>query len=267
MHPSIPFYSLIVIPVAVAIALFWRRAGRHVEVLRFGRPSTAQSSAGADQGAGRLRLRPEAAAPGPGPGTDPRLHLLGLPGAAGDDRQLHHERAGGGDRRLAARRLLWRIVVVFANLFIGLMLLSLGYFAVAGSRRPARLALSRDAFMILGLIFAIVLTELARRRIPLRRRSRSPSRTLRVPRRAVRLALDGIGPDAGVDRLRRVGLVAHPARAGVPAYLPYSKHLHIITSEPNVYFRNLEPRGALRLMDLEAEPEPTVRSRSSAPRA
>ena len=40
------------------------------------------------------------------------------------------------------------------------------------------------------------------------------------------------------------------------AYLPYSKHLHILTSEPNVYFRNLEPRGALRKMDLEAEPAP-----------
>ena len=43
---------------------------------------------------------------------------------------------------------------------------------------------------------------------------------------------------------------------GFGAYLPYSKHLHILSSEPNVYFRNLEPRGALRKMDLEAEPEP-----------
>ena len=39
-------------------------------------------------------------------------------------------------------------------------------------------------------------------------------------------------------------------------YLPFSKHLHILTSEPNVYLRNLEPRGALRKMDLEAEPAP-----------
>ncbi|HSM39067.1 MAG TPA: (Fe-S)-binding protein, partial [Candidatus Limnocylindrales bacterium] len=49
-------------------------------------------------------------------------------------------------------------------------------------------------------------------------------------------------------------------------YLPYSKHLHILTSEPNVYFRNLEPRGALRKMDLEAEPadgaEPTFGAKS-----
>ena len=39
-------------------------------------------------------------------------------------------------------------------------------------------------------------------------------------------------------------------------YLPYSKHLHILTSEPNVYFRELDPRGALRKMDLEAEAAP-----------
>ena len=47
-------------------------------------------------------------------------------------------------------------------------------------------------------------------------------------------------------------------------YLPYSKHLHILTSEPNVYFRNLEPRGALRKMDLEAEPPPGEGATSSA---
>ena len=33
--------------------------------------------------------------------------------------------------------------------------------------------------------------------------------------------------------------------------LPRSKHFHIITSIPNVFFRKLEPAGALRFMDLE----------------
>ena len=33
--------------------------------------------------------------------------------------------------------------------------------------------------------------------------------------------------------------------------LPRSKHFHIITSIPNVFFRKLEPAGALSLMDLE----------------
>src|SRR5688572_18964194 len=39
-------------------------------------------------------------------------------------------------------------------------------------------------------------------------------------------------------------------------YLPYSKHLHVITSLPNTYFSNTSgpgPRGVMRPMDLEAE--------------
>ncbi len=36
-------------------------------------------------------------------------------------------------------------------------------------------------------------------------------------------------------------------------YLPFSKHLHIVTSFFNVYFRKLAPRGELPAMDLEDE--------------
>ncbi len=39
-------------------------------------------------------------------------------------------------------------------------------------------------------------------------------------------------------------------------YLPYSKHLHVITSIPNVYFSNANgpmPKGVIRFLDLEAE--------------
>ncbi|HEY5616177.1 MAG TPA: (Fe-S)-binding protein, partial [Bacteroidota bacterium] len=36
-------------------------------------------------------------------------------------------------------------------------------------------------------------------------------------------------------------------------YLPYSKHLHVLTSIPNVYFSSLNPRGALKSLNLEAE--------------
>jgi Fe-S oxidoreductase len=68
------------------------------------------------------------------------------------------------------------------------------------------------------------------------------------------LALEPMGAQAaqagyGVMAWAHIVLVL-----GFGAYLPYSKHLHILTSEPNVYFRNLAPRGALRKMDLEAEP-------------
>src|SRR4029077_2408605 len=36
-------------------------------------------------------------------------------------------------------------------------------------------------------------------------------------------------------------------------YLPFSKHLHIATSFFNIFFRKLQPRGELPVMDLEAE--------------
>ena len=36
-------------------------------------------------------------------------------------------------------------------------------------------------------------------------------------------------------------------------YLPYSKHLHVLTSVPNVYFSSLKPKGALNPINLEAE--------------
>ncbi len=36
-------------------------------------------------------------------------------------------------------------------------------------------------------------------------------------------------------------------------YLPYSKHLHVLTSIPNVYLSSLQPRGRLSKLDLEDE--------------
>jgi len=36
-------------------------------------------------------------------------------------------------------------------------------------------------------------------------------------------------------------------------YLPYSKHLHVLTSLPNVYFSSLRPRGELPRLNLEDE--------------
>ena len=37
------------------------------------------------------------------------------------------------------------------------------------------------------------------------------------------------------------------------SYLPYSKHLHVITGIPNVFFQNLRPYGELRKLDLDSE--------------
>jgi Fe-S oxidoreductase len=42
---------------------------------------------------------------------------------------------------------------------------------------------------------------------------------------------------------------------GFAAYLPQSKHLHIVTTLPNVFFRSQRPRGALRFVDKIEEQE------------
>jgi Fe-S oxidoreductase len=36
-------------------------------------------------------------------------------------------------------------------------------------------------------------------------------------------------------------------------YLPYSKHLHVLSSVPNVFFAKLEPRGTLKALNLQDE--------------
>ncbi|HUG95821.1 MAG TPA: hypothetical protein VMK30_06725, partial [Pleomorphomonadaceae bacterium] len=49
--------------------------------------------------------------------------------------------------------LLWVLAIFGANVFIGLVLVGIGYSTIRRiAIRPARLALSRDAFVILGLI-------------------------------------------------------------------------------------------------------------------
>ena len=40
---------------------------------------------------------------------------------------------------------------------------------------------------------------------------------------------------------------------GFLAYIPYSKHLHILASEPNVFFTKTRPRGKLEALDLDLE--------------
>jgi Fe-S oxidoreductase/nitrate reductase gamma subunit len=255
MHPSIPLYFLIVIPVAVAIAMFWRRAGRHVEMLGFGQPlDRSDRPMERVRGLavfvfGQKRLLNDL-----GPGLTHAfifwgfLVLLATTGNYMLNGMLETVIGwplGGW---------LWGIVVVFANLFIGLIILSLGYAAWRRIvRRPARLALSRDAFIILALILAIVVTELFGDAFRFVALPDAPSRPFAFLAGPLASLLAGIGPEAGATGYGLLAWAHILLVLGFGAYLPYSKHLHILTSEPNVYFRNLEPRGALRRMDLEAE--------------
>ena len=150
--------------------------------------------------------------------------------------------------------IFWSVVVLFANVFIGLVLASVVYYVIRRTIvRPARLALTRDAFVILSLIFLIVLTEWVGDAFAYVVEPDHPARPWALLAGPLSQALAPIGASAAA-----VGydwLVAHPPRPRVRRLPPVWQASPHPLSEPNVYFRNLEPRGALRKMDLEVEPD------------
>jgi len=257
MEATIPFYPLIVVPVAAAIFLFWRRARWHLAVLRAGRPLDRSDrvwdrikSLGVFV-IGQRRLLQDL-----GPGLTHAFVFWGfivLLATTGNylTNGLVETVVGwplGG--------FAWSVIVLFANVFVALVLVSVIYFVVRRTiTRPARLALTRDAFIILGLIFSIVLTEWVGDAFAYVVEPDHHSRAWALLAGPLSLAMEDIGSRAAATGYGVMGWAHIVLVLGFGAYLPYSKHLHIISSEPNVYFRNLEPRGALRKMDLEAEPE------------
>jgi len=255
MAPSIPFYPLIVLPVGLALFLFWRRLRLHLTVLRSGRPLNRT-----DRPIERIKgvliyvIAQRRLLNDVGPGLAHAfifwgfLVLLATTGnylTNGLVESIIGWPVGG---------LLWDAVTVAANLLIGLIIVSIAY---VGMRRilvrPPRLALSRDAFVILALIGVVVVTELFGDAFRFAADPSLGSRPFAVLAGPLSLLLE---PLATQTTTIGFGVFAWAHIVVVLAfltYLPYSKHLHIFTSEPNVYFRNLEPRGALRLMELEAE--------------
>jgi Fe-S oxidoreductase len=255
MAPTIPFYPVVVLPVAAALFLFWRRLRLHLAVLRAGRPLNRT-----DRPVERIKgvliyvIAQRRLLNDIGPGLAHAfifwgfLVLLATTGnylTNGLVEAILGWPLGG---------LLWDAVTALANLLIGLIMASLTYVALRRIlARPPRLALSRDAFIILALIGVVVVTELIGDAFRYAANPSLGSRPFAVLAGPLSLLLEPLGTRVATIGF---GIFAWSHVLVVLAfltYLPYSKHLHIFTSEPNVYFRNLEPRGALRLMDLEAE--------------
>jgi Fe-S oxidoreductase len=104
-----------------------------------------------------------------------------------------------------------------------------------------------DAVFILTLILVVMLTMFGQN--------------------AARIA-SGVPGDARFIAVRLAGMIPHEsartwflvffwghmaAVLGFLNYLPYSKHLHVLTSIPNVYFSSLAPKGALAPINLADE--------------
>ena len=114
-------------------------------------------------------------------------------------------------------------------------------------KNVARDPLSRDGLLILALIGGVVLTELlaetfriARHATPMLPGPSRPTRSPVLPTPSLRRR--SIGPGA-VAFWANVVLISF-----FLAYLPRSKHLHIVTAVFNTAFRKLTPRGRLPSM-------------------
>jgi Fe-S oxidoreductase/nitrate reductase gamma subunit len=256
MEATIPFYPLIVVPVALAIFAFWRRGRKHLGLLAMGRElDRSERPWERIKGLGVFVFGQKRLLQDLGPGLTHAfvfwgfIVLLATTGnylTNGLVKTIVQWPFGG---------FLWSVVAFFANVFVALVLASVIYYVIRRTIvRPTRLALTRDAFIILGLIFFIVLTEWLGDSFAYIVEPDDPSRTWAVLAGPLSGALGGIGPDVALAGYGAMAWAHIVLVLAFGAYLPYSKHLHILSSEPNVYFRNLEPRGALRKMDLEAEP-------------
>jgi Fe-S oxidoreductase len=147
--------------------------------------------------------------------------------------------------------LLWALVMALQNVVAVVVLVAVA--AAIVNRlviRPARLTLSVHALLILGLIGAVVATELFAQVFEVA--AHGPIAGAFIAN-ALGGALAGLGPDV-TQALFALLWWAHMVLVAVfLCYLPFGKHLHIATAIPNIALRKLAPRGQLPAMDLEAE--------------
>ncbi|HZP96982.1 MAG TPA: (Fe-S)-binding protein [Candidatus Limnocylindria bacterium] len=116
--------------------------------------------------------------------------------------------------------------------------------------RPPRMHIATEGYVILALIGFLMLTlltfESAAEAMP-----RVPSRgDLLEPRPPVASALAPLIPTAAGAAIFAGAWWAHVVTVlAFAVYLPRTKHLHIVTTLPNVFFRKQTPRGQLSLVE------------------
>jgi Fe-S oxidoreductase len=147
--------------------------------------------------------------------------------------------------------LLWGATLAMQNVVAVIVLISvLWAFERRFISRPPRLTYNRDALVILGMIGGVVASELFAQVFEIARFGEQPGAFIST---ALAGPLSGLSPST-LELGFWVLWWAHMALvAAFLVYLPFSKHLHIVTSFFNIYFRKLAPRGELPAMDLEAE--------------
>jgi Fe-S oxidoreductase/nitrate reductase gamma subunit len=146
---------------------------------------------------------------------------------------------------------IWTAVSVMQNAVAVIVLVAIAYaFFRRLVTKPARLTLSRSALVILAMIGGVVATELLAQAFEAATYGDVPGAFVA---NALAVPLRSLGEAATQAAFAGLWWAHIALVAAFLVYLPFSKHLHIVTSFFNVYFRKLAPRGELPAMDLEDE--------------
>lgn len=252
MTDAVPLYPLAPLLFLAAASIFVLRMARHLRVFAVARPGGPRLTAGPAVRAvvrfGLLQVRLFA---DPGSGI---LHALIFWGflvlTIGT---IDRVTAGAVGALLSAPLdgALWRVVLALQALMTLAVLIGVGWALVRRLViRPDRLTLSRDGLVILGLIGGVVLTELIAEifRVAQGPEDAGASWLAAAVAGGSALPPEAAGPGYAIFFWANIVLVST-----FLAYLPGSKHLHIVTALPNIALRKEGPSVALPALDLEAE--------------
>jgi Fe-S oxidoreductase len=147
-------------------------------------------------------------------------------------------------------------LALLQDVFAGLVLIGVGAaFAIRKVQRPERFVGSHmeEADLILVWITGIILTLLALDAVRIARGVAEAPPAWSPISQALSRAFDPIGPTA-LGVFENVFAWAHLVLIlGFLVYIPYSKHLHIVTAAINVFFSQTRPTGYLEPLRIDLD--------------
>ena len=122
--------------------------------------------------------------------------------------------------------------------------------------QPDRLETTFDSFIVLSLILCIISSYFLQQSFSIVTGKSIHTSSLWISLVGARI-IEGIGLQAGMKQLylNLFWWMHILTITGFLAYIPSSKHMHIISSPFNIFFRSWSPRGELQAVDLSGDHE------------
>lgn len=157
---------------------------------------------------------------------------------------------------------LYNVALFFQDIMAGMICVALTILTVRRFvLKPKHVVISMDALIITGFIMGLMVTKFIANGAEI---AFTTPETLGHDARWTPIALVfanafrgmGLSPESGVGAhwVHHIAFAIHIIIVALFAnYIPNGKHLHLIGAMPNIFFRDLKPKGALWPIDMEDE--------------